>query len=382
MYRIIEAGLNPLELILVGTILEISAFVFEVPTGVVADVYSRRLSLIIGTFLIGAGFIVEGLFPIFGAIIVAQVLWGVGFTFRSGAQQAWIADEIGGRVGQIFVRGSQVARIGGLVGTAVGVGLASGYLGLPVPDLAAPLVLGGAVYIGLGLFMIVSMPEEGFRPAARREVRSWTTMGQTFGAGVRTVRRSPTLLAILAIGLFYGASSEPIDRFWELHLLTLTDFSLPALPFVDPVAWWGIISVVSSVLGIAALEVVRRTLNVDDTRVPVRLLSALNLCAITGVFVMAVAGSFALAVAAFLVYRLARGVGGPIGDAWTNQQLESSARATVFSMQAQVDALGQIASGPAIGVVATATTIRAALVAVAAMLAPPQVIYGLVARRR
>ena len=52
--RITEAGLNPLELILVDTVLEISAFLFEIPTSVVADVYSRRLSLIIGTFLIGA----------------------------------------------------------------------------------------------------------------------------------------------------------------------------------------------------------------------------------------------------------------------------------------------------------------------------------------
>ena len=106
VYRIVEAGLNPLELILVGTVLEVSAFLFEVPTGVVADVYGRRLSVIVGTFLVGAGFIIEGLFPMFGVILVAQVLWGVGSTFDSGARQAWIADEIGGgRVGRVFLKG-------------------------------------------------------------------------------------------------------------------------------------------------------------------------------------------------------------------------------------------------------------------------------------
>ena len=95
IYQVTVAGLTPLQLVLVGTTLELSVFIFEIPTGVVADVYSRRLSIIIGMFLIGLGFLVEGTFPIFWAILLAQVLWGVGYTFTSGATEAWITDEIG-----------------------------------------------------------------------------------------------------------------------------------------------------------------------------------------------------------------------------------------------------------------------------------------------
>jgi MFS family permease len=65
LYEATVAGLTPVQLILVGTALEISAFVFEVPTGIVADVYSRRLSIIIGYVLMGVGFLLEGLFPAF-----------------------------------------------------------------------------------------------------------------------------------------------------------------------------------------------------------------------------------------------------------------------------------------------------------------------------
>src|SRR6186713_326714 len=65
LYEATVAGLTPVQLILVGTALEISAFVFEVPTGIVADVYSRRLSIIIGYILMGLGFLVEGFFPSF-----------------------------------------------------------------------------------------------------------------------------------------------------------------------------------------------------------------------------------------------------------------------------------------------------------------------------
>ena len=62
LYRVQTVGLDPLQLVLVGTTLEVTAFLFEIPTGVVADVYSRRLSVVIGTFLFGLGFLVEGLF--------------------------------------------------------------------------------------------------------------------------------------------------------------------------------------------------------------------------------------------------------------------------------------------------------------------------------
>ena len=95
LYEATVAGLTPVQLILVGTALEISAFVFEVPTGIVADVYSRRLSIIIGYLLMGLGFLVEGFFPSFLPILLAQIIWGLGYTFTSGATQAWITDEIG-----------------------------------------------------------------------------------------------------------------------------------------------------------------------------------------------------------------------------------------------------------------------------------------------
>ena len=68
IYRVTEVGLNPLQLVLVGTTLEATAFFFEIPTGVVADTYSRRLSVIIGMFLIGLGFTVEGLVPLFSVV--------------------------------------------------------------------------------------------------------------------------------------------------------------------------------------------------------------------------------------------------------------------------------------------------------------------------
>jgi DHA3 family tetracycline resistance protein-like MFS transporter len=93
IYRVETAGLNPLQLVLVGTVLELSVFIFEIPTGIVADMRSRRLSVIIGYFMIGIGFMVEGAFPIFWVILLSQVIWGIGATFTSGAQYYCREDE-------------------------------------------------------------------------------------------------------------------------------------------------------------------------------------------------------------------------------------------------------------------------------------------------
>src|SRR6478609_6976383 len=82
-------------MVLVGTVLEATTFLFEVPTGVVADLVSRRLSVIIGFLLTGLAFVVEGGIATFAAALLGNVVWGIGYTFVSGALQAWITDEVG-----------------------------------------------------------------------------------------------------------------------------------------------------------------------------------------------------------------------------------------------------------------------------------------------
>ena len=91
LYEFEIAKLSPLQLVLVGTVLETSYFLCQVPTGALADLYSRRLSVILGVVIIGLGFVLEGLVPNFWVIAGSMVFYGVGATFMSGAQEAWLA---------------------------------------------------------------------------------------------------------------------------------------------------------------------------------------------------------------------------------------------------------------------------------------------------
>jgi DHA3 family tetracycline resistance protein-like MFS transporter len=133
------------------------------------------------------------------------------------------------------------------------------------------------------------------------------------------------------------------------------------------------------VLAIAATEGVRRWINTSDGRVVARALFASDALRIAGVVLFGVTQNFYVAIAAFWGTSVIRNVNQPIYMAWLNQRLESSTRATVLSMSGQLDALGQIAGGPVVGAVGTAS-IRAAIVLTGAVLTPALWLYVRAAR--
>ena len=139
------------------------------------------------------------------------------------------------------------------------------------------------------------------------------------------------------------------------------------------VVWFGIIGAISPILGIVTTEVVQRRFDIDDSRTAIRIV--INGLHVVSVAVIALAGSFGLAVSVFLASRVIRGISDPVLDAWTNQRVDSSVPATVFSICGQGDALGQIVFGPVMGAVATAASIQAALMGVAALLLLAQPLY-------
>jgi DHA3 family tetracycline resistance protein-like MFS transporter len=361
VYFIQVAGLNPLQLVLVGTALELSAFLFEIPTGVVADVYSRRISVIVGLALVGGGFILEGLVPLFVPILISQVIWGLGWTFTSGALQAWISDEVGEeRAAGLYVRASRFGLFGALAAVGVSVALGGRALALPV-------VVGGVLFVLLSLYCLCFMPEDGWRPAPREDRGTFQQMGHTLQSAAGMVRRRPALAGIFGIGLFFGLYSEGLDRLWTAHLLER--FSFPPLANLPQLGWFGLIAAVSMLISSVALAVVERR----NLREPRRL--AIAQAAVTAVLIVSLAGfalarSFWLALALYWLVSVSRAVIGPLYTAWINHRLDPSVRATIISASGQVDAFGQIAGGPLVGLIAQSAGLQAGLLASAALLTP------------
>lgn len=368
VYQVERVGLSPFQIVLIGTALELSYFLFEVPTGIVADVYSRRLSVIIGTVLLGAGFVVMGAVPVFWVLLLSQVICGIGYTFLSGAQEAWIADEIGEeRAGQAFVRASQVGRVGSIAGIPIAIGLGS-------LDLALPIIAGGVAIVALGGFLLLAMGETGFAGALREDFTRWQSMKHTFHGGTQMIRSRPVLLTIIGIAAVFGMFNEGWDRLAVPHLLE--NFTFPEIGGFSNVVWIGGISFVVQLLGIGALEIVRRKVDLTSHQAVSKTLFGINGGLILAVIAFGLSGSFTLAVVTMMAASVLRGSIYPLETAWVNQSLDPKVRATVISMTSLGDSFGQIGGGPAVGGVGSLFGLRAAIVTAGAILAPVLILYA------
>jgi DHA3 family tetracycline resistance protein-like MFS transporter len=373
VYRIEVVHLDPLRLVLLGTALEVAVFVFEVPTGVFADTFGRRRSVIVGCLLMGSGFALEGAIPEFVAVLAAQAIWGVGYTFISGALEAWVADEAPDRaLGRVYLRGEQADYLGSFVGIP-----ASVLLGLVALNL--PLLAGGVLTIALGMGLVFAMPEHNFRPAPREGRTSVQHAAATVRGGARLVRSRPVLLILLAAALFSGMSEEGFDRLYPKQFLDVV--KLPTVGGLEPVVWFGVIAAGGLVLSYVAAGVVARGLDVGNPDVAARLLLALDFLMIVGVLAFALAGNFVFALGTFWFATLVRRVAEPVYLTWLNEGLDPAVRATVISMSSQAGALGQASAGPVVGAIGNVFGVRQALAAAAMILSPTLLLYGRAIKR-
>jgi DHA3 family tetracycline resistance protein-like MFS transporter len=374
VYRATYITDDPFRLSLIWTAFTVTALLFEIPTGVVADVYSRRLSIIIGFSLIGVAAVIEGVFQVFELVVLAQVIWGIGFTFTSGARDAWIADEMGEEhISRAFMRSSQVAQITQLVGIPVGTALGTLALNYPI-------ILSGVLYLLVAVSLVLVMPEEGFQGRAVGERQSWRTMLATFGEGVRLVRGSTVLIAILAVSAIYGVSSSGFDSLWTVNMLE--NIAFPRFVDWEPVVWFGILNAAVAILGLAGTEIAQRRLDVSRQGAIARILIALTAATALCMLTFGLTRNFWLAASAYCLSITLRTVADPVLRTWINQNVESTVRATVLSMDAQLFSLGEVVGAPAVGAIGTVASLPAALVATGLARLPVALIFARIGLQR
>lgn len=370
IYRVNVVALDPLQLVLVGTTLEATIFLFEIPTGVVADVYSRRLSTIIGVFLVGVGFVIEALAPLFAFVLFSQVIWGLGWTFVSGARSAWITDETSvDKVGEIYLRSGQYGLAGSLLAIPLSVILAN-------QSLALPYLVGGGMYIVLGICLVLFMPEAGFQRRPKEERQAWGMLWAATKQGFQSIRASNILILAVIIGLFVGMYSEGWDRLEGAHLLE--NFTFPTFGGVNlqAIEWFGILRVVSILLGLGVNELVKCRLDNLKRQGLAYSLRYLYLGMVISMGIFALTRNFFVAITVMLAFTTLRGVTFPLTDAWINKQIDSKVRATVLSMTNQVDAFGQMVGGPLIGAIGVLRSLRAAIFSASLILFPTVPLYS------
>ncbi|MEZ5410527.1 MAG: MFS transporter [Acidimicrobiales bacterium] len=347
----IELRLEPFQLLALGAALEGSLLVAEVPTGVLADRVSRKWSVVVGFVSVGGAQVAAGLVSGFWPLILTQVVWGVGYTFRSGAEIAWVTDELGGpeAVEPLVLRQARWQ----LVASVAAVGASA--LLAHLTSLATAVVVSGLATVGVGLALAVLMTEHHHpRRSSGAGGGDIPAPVPSFRAGARATLGHRSLRVLTAVMLLAGLANETVDR---LNIRRLDQIGLSA-GTRDPVVVVAVVSAVEALLGAAVLWWARHRVAGDRVAVGLAAMLAASAVGIAGLGLVA---NLPVAVACLVGQGALRSAALPLPQTWANAHAPPHLRATVLSFVGQANAAGEIAGGLALGVVAAATSIPVAL---------------------
>ena len=350
LYLVVEAGLSPLQLVFLGTAQGLTVIIFEIPTGVVADNYSRKWSIVIAHVLMGTGMLATGLVSSFPALVLTQMLWGLSWTFSSGADVAWLTDELDqpNQIGRILA----IAARWGQIGAALG--LTSFGLIAWLTSLSTAIALAGVLMLLLGGYVALRFTERRFVPSTKGAVGEFRT---TLKSGIKFVRSDRSIMLILGVTFLVNGADEVFSRLIPKGLMEL---GLPVAP--DPVLWLTALGLVTLGLGAIALRLVENRLQGASSLRILYLLACL--LGGVGILLFGLAPNHFVGMAGVMVvHGIAWNVVRVVGVIWMNERAESQVRATLQSFLSQAENLGEVSIGFSLGVMAEMTGISSAMFA-------------------
>lgn len=346
---LLDAGLDIFEVFVANAAYTAGMVLFEIPTGVVADTSGRRRSflwsnvvLLAGTLGYLAAALLDGGLV---AFVAASLVLGLGFSFYSGAVEAWVVDALDasgyqGQLDPVFARGAMVSGAAEVAG-AVGGGL------LGTVDLALPFVVRSGLLAGVFVVGLLRMRDIGFVPRTTRLAAVPMEMRQVLRASVRHGWRNPAVRLLMGVSLVQGAFLVWAFYAWQPYFLDLLGR--------ESVWVGGVIAALVAGAAIAGNGLVDVLSRFCGKRTTLLLWSAVVLSA-ASVGVGAV-DSFWWAVALFLVAMAATGVAAPVQQAYLHAVVPSEQRATVISSVSLVDSAGGIGGSLGLGYLARAQTV-------------------------
>jgi len=354
LYLVVVADLSASQLLFYGAVLALTTIVAEVPTGVLADTVSRKWSIVVAHLCRGAGMVLMGLTTDFSLILVSQFFWALGWTFSSGADVAWITDELDepDRISRVLMQRARWDQVGAAAGLL-------GFGGLAwLTDLATAIVAAGLGTIVLGTHVALRFPERNFTPHREARVAASVTI---LRGGFTLARRDRQIITVLAATLLVNAATE-VGFLFPKQLVAL---GLPEDP--DPIVWLTLLGLGALGVGAIALRLVET--RIDDIEAARRAYAVTSFVGATGLMVLGYAPGSTVGMAGIL---LVTGITEPVTRAvsviWVNQRATSKARATVQSFLSQAEAFGEIGAGALLGALAVAVDMPLILTLSAALL--------------
>jgi MFS family permease len=338
---LLDAGLSNLEAFAANAFFTAGMVLFEVPTGIVADTVGRRASYLLGTLTLAATTLLYVLLwrikAPFWQWAVVSILIGLGFTFFSGAVEAWLVDALGatgftGELESVFARGQIVGGGAMLAGSVAGGFIAD------QTSLGVPFILRGAVLVVMFAVAFRLMKDIGFEP--ERGGRPLAEMRRIAAASIDYGWRVPAVKWLMVESL--AAGGVGIYAFYALQPYLL---ELYGNPHAYQIA--GLVAAIvagAQILGGLTAPRIRRLFR--------RRTSALIATAALSTITLALIGtveSFWAVLGLIVVWGLLFAASQPIRQTYLNGLIPSRQRATILSFDSMMGSSGGVWAQPVLG---------------------------------
>jgi len=350
---LLDAGLNNTEAFAANAFFSIGMVLFEVPTGVVADTRGRRFSFLLGALTLLASTLLYLVMWQIEAPFVgwafASILLGLGFTFFSGATEAWLVDALEatgfeGNLETVFGRGQTIAGVAMLVGSVAG-GIVAQMTSLGVPYILRVIML--LVAFGAAFFL---MHDLGFKPKtglstleAVKDVARGSIDGGLRNRPVRWMMLAAPFTGGVCFYAFYAMQPYLLELYGDP-----TAYSIAGLAAAVVAG--------AQIIGGLSVPVARRFFSLRTNAI--FLAVALETIILAGIGAVGFMqddlgmGAFYIAIALLTLWALVFAIAGPIRQAFLNGLIPSEQRATVLSFDSLMGSIGGAVAQPAMGRVA------------------------------
>ena len=338
---LLDAGLSNLEAFAANAFFTAGMVLFEVPTGVVADTWGRRMSYLLGTVTLAAStflyYLMWQLEAPFVLWATVSILIGLGFTFFSGAVEAWLVDALDfagyqGGLESVLGRGQMISGVAMLGGSVLGGVVAQ------ATSLGVPFLLRVAVLVAMFVVAFKLMKDLGFTPEPAS--RPMHAMREVLSASIQHgLKNRPVRFVMLAAPFVSGVG---IYTFYALQPYLLELYGDPEAYSIAGLA--AAIVAGSQILGGYAAPRIRRLFRKRTTALILGTTSSALILALLGV-----TDVFWLALALLVVWGLIFAADMPIRQAYLNDMIPSKQRATVLSFDSLMGSSGGVVIQPVLG---------------------------------
>lgn len=321
-----ERGLSIAEISIVAFMVMTAIFIFEIPTGAIADIYGRKVSYVCSCFFMTVSLLIYMASNSLVVFLIAAVFHAISSTLSSGAFQAWLVDSLkynscSTPLNTIFVKEKQIRLSVGIIGALIGSFLAD-------KNIIFPWIAGIFVMLMAGIIATVFMKEEYFSRQETSLTAEIKSAKKVIKVGIECAKNNKAVKFVLLMGLLQSFVTQvPSIQYQPFFDQFLPDKTSLGFLWVAITIFTIVGTTLSSRLLLRLKNNHKNTLALSQIGIGVGIL-------LSGIFM------FPLSLFAFLFWNLTAGICSPISDEYLNENIPSKSRATIISFESMAYSVG------------------------------------------